>query len=117
MERLTVRCLVCTNCGMGDQCKVCQYVSVSYVVDFTCPCPTWYMCIVFYTDEPHSGNSSVSDPHTQNVNVSEPPSGDVNVSEPHTQNVNVSEPHSGNVNVSEPTVECSVSVCEVWVMY
>ena len=48
------------------------------------------MCVVFYTDEPHSGNSSVSEPHTRNVNVSEP--------------------HSGDVNVSEPTVECSVSV-------
>ena len=90
MEHLTVRCLVCTNCGVGDQCKVCQYVSVSYVVGFTCSCPTWYMCVVFYTDEPHSGNSSVSEPHTRNVNVSEP--------------------HSGDVNVSEPTVECSVSV-------
>ena len=51
----------------------------------------WYMCVVFYTDEPHSGNSSVSEPHSGNVNVSEP--------------------HSGNVNVSEPTVECCVTVC------
>ena len=65
------------------------------------PCPTWYMCVVFYTDEPHSGNSSVSEPHTQNVNVSEA----------HSANVNVSEPHSGNVNVSEPTVECAVLLC------
>ena len=71
------------------------------------PCSTWYMCIVFYTNEPHSGNSSVSGPHTHNVNVSEP----------HSGNSSVSEPHSGNVNVSEPTVECSVSVCKVWVMY
>ena len=90
MERLTVQCLVCTNCGVGDQCKVCQYVSVSYVVGFTSPCPIWYMYIVFYMDTPYSGNSSVSEPHNRNVNVSEP--------------------HSGDVNVSEPTVECSVSV-------
>ena len=59
------------------------------------------MCVVFYTDELHSGNLSVSEPHTQNENVSEPHSGDVNVSEP----------HSGNVNVTEPTVECCVTVC------
>ena len=65
------------------------------------------MCIVFYTDEIHSGNSSVSEPHTRNVNVSEP----------HSGNVNVSEAHSGNVNVSEPTVECCVSVCKSWVIY
>ena len=65
------------------------------------PCSTWYMCVVFYTDEPHSGNSSMSEPHTQNVSVSEP----------HSGNLNVSEPHSGNVNVSEPTVECCVTVC------
>ena len=65
------------------------------------PCSKWYMCVVFYTDEPHSGNSSMSEPHTQNVSVSEP----------HSGNLNVSEPHSGNVNVSEPTVECCVTVC------
>ena len=97
----------CTNCGVGDQCIVCQYVSVSYVVGFTSLCPIWYMCIVFYTDEPHSGNSSVSEPHIRNVNVSEP--------------------HSGDVNVSELTVECSVSIhpslwqtCKVprsWVLF
>ena len=64
------------------------------------------MCVVFYTDEPHSGNLSVSEPHTQNENVSEPHSGDVNVSEP----------HSGSVNMTEPTVECCYCVCKVWVM-
>ena len=51
VEHLTVRCLVCTNSGVGDQCKVCQYVSVSYVVGFTRSCPTWYICIVFYADD------------------------------------------------------------------
>ena len=33
------------------------------------------MCIVLYTDEPHSGNPSVSEPHSGNMNVSEPHSG------------------------------------------
>ena len=46
------------------------------------PCWTWYMCVVFYTDERHSHNPSVSEPHSGNVNVSEPHSVNVNMSEP-----------------------------------
>ena len=41
------------------------------------PCSTWYMCVVFYTDEPHTQNINVSEPHSGNVNVSEPHSGNV----------------------------------------
>ena len=52
--------------------------------------------------EPHSGNSSVSEPQTHSVTVSEPHTRDVNVSELHTHSVTVSEPHTRNVNVSEP---------------
>ena len=51
VERLTVRRLTCRKCGVGDQCWVCQYLSVYYVVSITLPCSTWYMGVVFNTDD------------------------------------------------------------------
>ena len=64
-----------SHSAMSHMYKLRSVRSVSMSVYLTLwalhvPCSTWYMCVVSYTDKPHSGNSSVSEPHSGNVNVS-----------------------------------------------
>ena len=65
--------------------------------------------------DPHSDDSSVSEPHMGNRNcdwVSQPVAS-VTKSEPQSCNVNVSEPHTlASVDVSEPHTLASVTVNE-----